>query len=84
MKIGAMSHRYALGDLVVGRSLAVPPGPYLIVRLLPPVAGEPHYHGRSTVDAHQRVLMEGQVRAAASCQPNSVVTQETGQRRALR
>lgn len=79
-----MPHRYALGDLVVGRSLAVPPGPYLIVRLLPGVAGEPHYHGRSTVDGHQRALMEGQIRAAAGCQSHSVVTQQTRRRRVLR
>jgi hypothetical protein len=62
----------------------VPPGPYLIVLLLPPVAGEPHYHGRSTVDGHRRALMEGQIRAAVSCQPIAVVTEQKRQRRALR
>jgi hypothetical protein len=83
-----MSHRYAVGDLVMGRSLAVPPGPYLIVRLLPPVASEPHYHGRSTVDGHHRALLEGQIRAVVESAPASVLAkvevQPRRQRRALR
>ena len=78
-----MAHRYALGDLVVGRSLAVPPGPYRIVRLLPSVDGEPHYHGRSTVDGHQRALMEGQIKAAET-KPIEVATRQTRQRGAHR
>ena len=40
---------------------AVPPGPYVIVRLLPPVRGEPHYCVKSTVDKHGRALLEGQI-----------------------
>jgi len=78
-----MSHRYAVGDVVVGRSLAVPPGPYLIVRLLPPVGGEPQYHGRSTVDGHHRSLLEGQIKAVAKAEPPPEAVQPNARRRVL-
>ena len=61
-----LTHRYALGDLVVARSPSVPPGPYVITRLLPLVVGEAAYHGRSTADGHHRALMEGQLNPAPS------------------
>lgn len=77
-----MSHRYAVGDVVVGRSLAVPPGPYLIIRLLPPVGREPQYHGRSTVDGHYRALLEGQIKAVVKSEAPQVV-QPSARRRVL-
>jgi hypothetical protein len=42
--------------------LGVPLGPYVIVRLLPLVAGEPHYRVRSSADGHERALLESQIR----------------------
>jgi hypothetical protein len=58
-------HRYKVGQTVVaasGRDALLPSGPYVIVRLLPPVGREPHYRVRSTVDGHERALLEGQLR----------------------
>jgi hypothetical protein len=79
-----MSHRYRVGDLVFARSLAVPPGPYVITRLLPPVAGEPHYHGRHTVDGHHRALMEEQLRPAGELTPGEAAIERKEKRRAGR
>ena len=53
------THRYKSGETVISPSPAVPPGPYVIVRLLPLVHGEPHYRVKSTVDKHERALLEG-------------------------
>ena len=47
---------------VSGRDALLPTGPYIIVRLLPLVGHEPHYRVRSTVDGHERALLEGQIR----------------------
>jgi hypothetical protein len=59
-------HRYKVGQTVVvpsgGRDALLPSGPYVIVRLLPLVAQEPHYRVKSTVDGHERALLEGQIR----------------------
>jgi hypothetical protein len=59
-------HRYKVGQTVVapsgGRDALLPSGPYTIVRLLPLVDSEPHYRVRSTVDGHERALLEGQIR----------------------
>ena len=65
--MGAMPyHRYKVGQTVVapsgGRDALLPSGPYVIVRLLPLVDREPHYRVRSTVDGHERALLEGQIR----------------------
>ena len=49
------------GETVISPSPAVPPGPYVIVRLLPLVRGEPHCRVKSTVDKRERVLLEGQI-----------------------
>ena len=40
----------------------IPPGSYVIVRLMPPVGGEPHYRAKSAVDGRERALLEGQIR----------------------
>jgi hypothetical protein len=59
-------HRYKVGQTVVApsgvRDALIPFGPYVIVRLLPLVDREPHYRVRSTVDGHERALLEGQLR----------------------
>ena len=63
-----MYHRFKIGQAVVvplsGPQEAIPPGPYVIVRLLPLVDGEPHYRVKSSVDGHERALLEGQIRPA--------------------
>jgi hypothetical protein len=56
------THRFKSGESVISSSPTVPPGPYVIVRLLPLVHGEPHYRVKSTVDKHDRALLEGQIR----------------------
>jgi len=65
--MGAMPyHRFGVGQTVVApsgvRDALIPPGPYVIVRLLPPVGSEPHYRVKSSVDGHERALLEGQIR----------------------
>jgi hypothetical protein len=59
-------HRYKVGQRVMAASgqgdALLPSGPYVIVRLLPLVGHEPHYRVRSTVDGHERALLEGQLR----------------------
>ena len=59
-------HRYKVGQTVVApsgvRDALIPSGPYVIVRLLPLVGREPHYRVKSTVDGHERALLEGQIR----------------------
>jgi hypothetical protein len=59
-------HRFKVGQTVVapsgGRDALLPSGPYVIVRLLPLVGREPHYRVRSTVDGHERALLEDQIR----------------------
>jgi hypothetical protein len=45
-----------------GPQEAIPPGPYVIVRLLPLVDAEPHYRAKSSVDGHERALLESQIR----------------------
>jgi hypothetical protein len=37
-------------------------GPYVIVRLLPVEDGEPRYRVRSSVDDHERALLESQIK----------------------
>ena len=62
-------HRFQVGQTVVApsgvRDALIPPGPYVIVRLLPPVGGEPHYRVKSAADSHERALLEGQMRPVA-------------------
>jgi hypothetical protein len=61
------AHRFRVGQTVVvswsGPQVGVPPGPYVIVRLLPVEDGEPHYRVRSSVDGHERALLESQIKA---------------------
>jgi hypothetical protein len=43
--------------------MGIPLGPYVVVRLLPVEGGEPHYRVRSSVDGHERALLESQIKA---------------------
>ena len=57
-------HRFTVGQTVVVSSgvpdALIPPGSYVIVRLMPPVGSEPHYRAKSAVDGRERALLEGQ------------------------
>jgi hypothetical protein len=69
--MGAMPHhRFTVGQTVVApsgvRDALIPHGPYVIVRLLPPVGSEPHYRVKSSVDGHERALLEGQIRSTTA------------------
>ena len=59
------AHRFRVGQTVVvpwsGSQVGIPLGPYVIVRLLPMEDGEPHYRVRSSVDGHERALLESQI-----------------------
>jgi hypothetical protein len=66
-------HRFEMGQKVMvpiaGPQSLVPPGPYVVVRLLPIQDGEPGYHVRSEVDGHERSLLESRIRALPSAPP---------------
>ena len=59
-------HSFEVGQTVVapfgGPHALVPRGPYVVVRLLPLVADQPQYRVRSTVDGHERVVTEQQIK----------------------
>src|SRR6476646_4342726 len=59
-------HRFGIGQTVfvpwAGAVTLVPSGTYVVVRLLPPVGGEPHYRVKSTADGRHRALLESQLR----------------------
>jgi hypothetical protein len=55
------SHQFKVGQRVVSHSPHLPPGPYVIVALLPPVGGQPHYRVKSVADGHLRALIEAQI-----------------------
>ena len=44
-----------------GRDALIPRGPQVIVRLLPLVGRDPQYQVHSTVDGHDRVVLESQI-----------------------
>jgi hypothetical protein len=81
------AHRFRVGQTVVvpssGPEGAIPPGPYVIVRLRPVEDGEPHYRVRSTVDGHERALLESQIRLPAE-RPAKVEAPQTRQTRRRR
>jgi hypothetical protein len=62
-------HRFRVGQTVVaptisGPSAMIPRGQHLIVRLLPVSGRDPQYRIRSSVDGHDRVVKESQIRLA--------------------
>ena len=54
-------HQFKVGQKVVSHSPHLPPGPYVIVALLPPVSGQAHYRVKSVADGHLRALIEAQI-----------------------
>lgn len=61
-----LAHRFRVGQTVLvpsgGPQGVIPLGPYVILRLLPIEDGEPHYRVRSSIDGHERALLEGQMK----------------------
>lgn len=54
-------HKFKAGQLVEPRGrmgTSVPPGPFSIVRLLPPEGRENQYRLKSKRDGHERVVLE--------------------------
>ena len=79
-QIRAMSvrrHSFKVGQTVVapysGLHGLIPRGPYVIVRLLPQVDGEPQYRVRSAADGHERALLESQVKLMEEQSGNVVI-----------
>ena len=60
------SHGFRIGQTVVvpsaGFDTHVPRGPFTIVRLLPSVGDDPQYRVVSTVDRHERAVLESQIK----------------------
>ena len=79
-------HRFKIGQTVVapsgGLDGIIPRGPYVVVRLLPLVAGEPHYRVRSTIDQHERALLEGQLLPILEAAPPAEAPTTTRPKRA--
>jgi hypothetical protein len=65
-------HRFKIAQTVTSLAPDLPPGPFVIVRLLPPVSGEPRYRVISTTDGYQRVMLESQIRLVAEPETASV------------
>jgi len=60
-------HRFEVGQTIMvpwaGRTAVMPSGMYIVLRLLPPVGGEPHYRARCTADGREWALVESQMRS---------------------
>jgi hypothetical protein len=50
-----------------------PPGPLVIVRLLPLLRGEPRYRVISTIDGYQRVMLESQIRLISDAEIETLI-----------
>ena len=55
-------HRFKVGQAVTAHAPGIPPGPYVIIRLMPLVGNDPHYQGKGA-DGTVRALLESQIRA---------------------
>jgi hypothetical protein len=53
-------HRFDLGQTVVAVAKGIPTGPYVIIRKLPLVGTEPHYHAKSERGTI-RAILESQI-----------------------
>ena len=53
-------HRFDIGQTVVAVASGIPAGPYTIIRILPLVGAEPHYHARSE-NGTVRAMLESQI-----------------------
>ena len=71
------SHRFSVGQTVMappaGRNAILPPGPYVILRLLPLEGRQAHYRVKSTVDGHERALLESQTRLVVYAPANKEI-----------
>jgi hypothetical protein len=65
-------HRFKIGETVRSYTPGLPPGPYVIVRLLPLVGNEPQYRVRGIEGRPERALLEGQIRLVAIGEPSPV------------
>jgi len=76
-------HRFEVGQKVMvpaeGLHPLVPPGPYVVIRLLPIQDGEPGYPVRSEVDGRERAFMESRIRALPSEPPEQEPTKPPNQ-----
>jgi hypothetical protein len=61
-------HRFKIAQTVALLASDISPSPFMVVRLLQPVGGEPRYRVDSTIDGHQRTVMESQIRPMPSAQ----------------
>ena len=59
-------YRFEIGQTIVvpwaGRPAVMPSGRYVVVRLLPPIRGEPHYRAKCAADGREWALLESQMR----------------------
>jgi hypothetical protein len=55
-----LRHRFDLGQTVIAVASGIPSGPYVIIRKLPLVGSEPHYHARSE-NGVVRAVLESQI-----------------------
>ena len=53
-------HRFDLGQTVIAITNGIPVGPYVIIRKLPLVGAEPHYHVKSEKGT-VRAVLESQI-----------------------
>ena len=57
-------HKFTLGQVVVARSTLfrlIPPGPYEVTRLLPPIGMSNQYRIKSLDNGHERVVREDDI-----------------------
>ena len=65
-------HRFKIAQAVTSITPDMPPGFFVIVRLLPWVGGEPRYRVMSTIDGHLTAVLESQIRPVAKERTASV------------
>ena len=54
-------HRFKIAQTVTSLAPDIPPGPFVILRLLPQIDSEPQYRLISMIDGHQRTMPESQI-----------------------
>jgi hypothetical protein len=57
-------HKFKVGDVVEARASlfkATPPGPYEVLRLLPPTGTSNQYRLKSLANAHERIVREDDI-----------------------
>jgi hypothetical protein len=55
-------HRFKIAQVVTSLAPDMPPGPFVIVRLVPLIGNEPGYRVMSTIDGHLRAMPESQIK----------------------